>query len=91
MSSVEGSVLRNSLPFFQNLLDSLVSMTIERLLHPIGLIEGVQQVMSEFAWGASVEFSNIPSYTWRSAGMLSFWEEIEVLHFIKKEYDGDGI
>lgn len=49
MSSVEGSVLRNSLPFFQNLLDSLVSMTIERLLHPIGLIEGVQQVMSEFA------------------------------------------
>lgn len=45
MSSVEGSVLRNNLPFFQNSPGSLVSMTIERLQRPIGLIEGVQQVM----------------------------------------------
>jgi len=44
MSRTKGREFRNSLPFFQNSLGSLVSMTTERLQHPIGLIKGVQQV-----------------------------------------------
>lgn len=44
MSRTKGSEFRNSLPFFQNSLGSLVSMTTERLQHPIGLKKGVQQV-----------------------------------------------
>lgn len=45
MSSVEGSVLKNSHPFFRNLRGSLVSMIIERPPPPIGLIEEAQQVI----------------------------------------------